>query len=190
MRPTQANIRRSGTRSRCRSVTRCSLRCAPLEVRYPPICAPVRSFGMAARTAPNSYSVAFVRQGLLMLPAVHAALCVRPDPTDPALDRAMSVRLVSISGRAFAEQSGFAVGGRGGRSPASPAFGARWVMMAASSPVMQAGKWTSVGNRPGRTATGESASLLLAGVQPRLAANQAPARSATPATNETAARTR
>jgi transposase len=39
-----------------------------------------------------------VRQGLPMLPAVHAALCVRPDPTDPAVDRAMSVRLMSISG--------------------------------------------------------------------------------------------
>jgi hypothetical protein len=43
---------------------------------------------------------------------------------------------------------------------------------------------------PGRTATSESATFRLAGVQPRLAANQAPARSATPATNETAARTR
>ena len=35
-----------------------------------------------------------------------------PDPADPALDRAMSVRLVSISGRASAEQFGF----RGGRA--------------------------------------------------------------------------
>lgn len=43
----------------------------------PPNCAPVRSVGMTARTAPNSYSVAFWPPGLLMLPrAVHAALCV------------------------------------------------------------------------------------------------------------------
>ena len=62
--------------------------------------------------------------------------------------------------------------------------------MAAGSPLMQARKCASVGNRPGRTATSESARRLLAGVQPRLAANQAPARSATPTTNETAARTR
>ena len=33
----KAPNRRSGTRSRCPSVTRCSSRCAPLEVRYPPI---------------------------------------------------------------------------------------------------------------------------------------------------------
>src|SRR5260370_13819273 len=113
----------------------------------------------------------FVRQGLLMLPAVHAALCVRPDPTDPMLDRAMSVRLVSISGRASAEQSGFR-GGRAWRTIARFAgVLARWVTMAASSPVMQAGKGTSVGNRPGRGATGESASLRRAGGQPRLAAN-------------------
>jgi hypothetical protein len=39
-----------------------------------------------------------IRQGLPMLPAVHPALRVRPDLTDPALDRVMSVRLMSISG--------------------------------------------------------------------------------------------
>ncbi len=85
--------------------------------------------------------------GFANAPTVHAALCVRPDPTDPALDRAMSVRLVSISGRAFAEQSGFAVGGRGGRSPTSLALWARWVTMVTSTPLVQAGKWTSGGNR-------------------------------------------
>ena len=52
------------------------------------------------------------------------------------------------------------------------------------------GIWELTAARPGRTATSESASLRLAGVQPRLAANQAPARSAAPAANETAARTR
>src|SRR5260370_25380567 len=105
----------------------------------------------------------FVRQGLLMLPAVHAALCVRPDPTDPMLDRAMSVRLVSISGRASAEQSGF----RGGRA---------WRTI-----VRFAGVWGSLGGDggqfagdagragdgrgepAGRTATSESASLRPAG---------------------------
>ena len=113
-----------------------------------------------------------------------------PDPTDPTLDRAMSVRLVSISGRASAEQSGF----RGGRSWRTIARFAGVLgslgEMAAGSPLMQARKWESAGNRPGRTAASESASRLLAGVQPRLAANQAPARSATPTANETAARTR
>jgi hypothetical protein len=132
----------------------------------------------------------FVRQGLLMLPAAHVALCVRPDPTDPTLDRAMSVRLVSISGRASAEQSGF----RGGRAWRTIAHFAG-VLGSLSDDGGQfaadaAGEWTSVGHRPGRTAASESASLWLARVQPRLAANQAPARSATPATNETAARTR
>jgi len=132
------------------------------------------------------------RQGLLMLPGVHAALCVRPDPPDPVLDRAMSGRLVSISGRASAEQSGF----RGGRARRTIAVFAGVLgslvsaTMAAGAPLKQAGNWASVGNRPGRTATSESAGRLLAGVQPRLAANQAPARSATPTANETAARTR
>jgi len=92
----------------------------------------------------------FVRQGLLMLPAVHAALCVRPDPADPALDRAMSVRLMSISGRASAEQPGF----RGGQS---------WRTIAHFAGVLgslgddggrfaaDAGrKWASVGPRPRR----------------------------------------
>jgi hypothetical protein len=52
------------------------------------------------------------------------------------------------------------------------------------------GMWELAAARPGRMATSESASLRLAGVQPRLATSQAPARSAAPATNETAARTR
>src|SRR6266581_2253471 len=34
----------------------------------PPICAPVRSFGMAARTAPNSYSVALCPPGFANAP--------------------------------------------------------------------------------------------------------------------------
>ena len=115
-----------------------------------------------------------------------------PDPTDPTLDRAMSVRLVSISGRASAEQSGF----RGGRA---------WRTIAHFACVLG-----SLGDDGGQFAAdagremderGEPAgedghererqrAAKLAGVQPRLAANQAPARSATPTTNETAARTR
>jgi hypothetical protein len=73
-----------------------------------------------------------------------------PDPIDPMPDRAMSVRLVSISGRASAEQFGFR-SGRAWRTVAiSPALWVRWVKVAASAPLVQAGEWKSVGEPVGR----------------------------------------
>src|SRR5260370_9530816 len=84
-----------------------------------------------------------------------------------------------------------AVGGRGGRSIAH--FAGVWGSLGDDGGQFAGDAGREVdecGEPAGRTATSESASLRLAGVQPRLAANQAPARSATPATNETAARPR
>jgi hypothetical protein len=51
------------------------------------------------RTPRTAILLHSVGQGLLVLPgAVTLLYAFAPDPSDPTLDRAMSVRLVSISG--------------------------------------------------------------------------------------------
>ena len=56
-RPSPAQSRRSGGRRYCSLVTRCSLRCATLDRRYPPIWTAVADTGCAVLTLPKECSV-------------------------------------------------------------------------------------------------------------------------------------
>ena len=92
----------------------------PLDNKGVSICSASLGADVTPSPRPNRYSAALCPLGLLMLPDACALPMRSPGPTDAVLDRAMSVRSVNFGQPLNTSVS--AVGGRGGRPPASPAW--------------------------------------------------------------------